>query len=287
MKDFWKELADWTDQGAPFALATVVSTQGSAPRKPGARMLIRGDKKTFGTIGGGALEHQVVESALALIKAGTPRLFSYKLKDDLDMKCGGSAEVFVEPIVGGERLYIFGAGHVGAALCDLAVKLGFQVTVLDTREELLAEARLPSGVDILQSFDPLQWGGLAFDQRTYCVVTTFNHAMDLAIVRALMERDLGYLGMIGSMTKRRAVEQALTDDGVAAERIAELHTPMGLPISAQTPAEIAVSIAAELIQSRYQQLSPSVGTTEPEKKPEEEASKKAGKGSQQRSSSHE
>jgi len=249
--EFFRTVTQWLEEGRAFALAAVVRVSGSAPRHVGARMLVGADARTFGTVGGGALEQAVTTEARSALEAGEPRLLSYSLKGDLGMACGGSADVYVEPMLPPERLYLFGGGHIGQALAPLAAAMGFAVTVIDERSEFAREQRFP-GAQLVHSYDQAKWSALTFDQRTYCVVATHGHGTDMAVVRALMAREPGphYLGMIGSKTKRRTVERQLAEDGIVAGRIARLHTPMGLGIGAETPAEIAVSIAAELIQIR-------------------------------------
>lgn len=249
---FFKTVVRWLEEGAPCALATVVRTEGSVPRQAGARMLVRADGSTAGTVGGGALERAVVEEARRALAEGAQRVLSYKLAPDLGMACGGGAEVLVELLLPPERLYLFGGGHIGLALFGLARQLGFAVAVIDDRPEFVAPDRFAGAAALVPSYEPAAWGGLAFDGRTYCVVATAGHGTDFEVVRALLQMEPGprYVGMIGSKTKRRSVERQLAESGVAAERIAELHTPMGLSIGAETPEEIAVSIAAELVQIR-------------------------------------
>lgn len=254
--ELFKTLASWLEEGRAFTLATVVKVEGSAPRHLGARMLVSADGASVGTVGGGALEQQVITEARAALEAGEPRLLSYRLKADLGMACGGSAAVYVEPMLPPERLFIFGGGHVGKALSNIATGLGFAVTVVDERAEFAAPGRFPGARGWpVQSYDPGDWGELGVDARSYCVVATHGHGTDFTVVRALMALDPAprYVGMIGSRTKRRTVEKQLREDGVPEARLPELHTPMGLSIGAETPAEIAVSIAAELVQVRRAQ----------------------------------
>ncbi len=234
----------------PCVLATVVQVDGSAPRQTGAKMLIFQGGDALGTIGGGSLEAAVLKEAAEALRTGQSRLLSYNLKPDLGMLCGGRAKVFLEPHGACSRLYLFGAGHLGKALYPLAAELGFQITVLDERQHLATAERFPGCAAFIHSYDTANWEGLIFDQNTYCVVATKGHASDTVVVTALFDHHPRYVGMIGSKTKRRAVGRLLLERGVAEERLAELHTPMGLPIGAESPEEIAVSIAAELIQIR-------------------------------------
>lgn len=245
-----KALARCMGEQTPCVLATLVQVDGSAPREAGAKMLIFQGGEALGTIGGGALEGAVLEAAAEALRTGQSRLLSYDLLPDLGMMCGGRAQVFLEPHGAGSRLFIFGAGHVGKALYPLAVELGFQVTVVDDRPHLACAERFPGCAAFVHGYDAGAWEGLVFDHNSYCVVATAGHATDIEVVTGLFVHQPRYIGMIGSKTKRRAVERKLLELGVPEERLADMHTPMGLPIGAETPEEIAVSIAAELIQAR-------------------------------------
>ena len=238
------------EDDTPCVLATLVQVEGSAPRDTGAKMLVLQGGDTRGTIGGGALEAAVLEAAEEALRTGKPALLSYDLQPDLGMLCGGRARVFIEPHGVASRLYIFGAGHIGKALHQLAGHLGFQVTVVDERPQFATEDRFPGCAGLVHSYDMDRWDGLVFDDNTYCVVATAGHATDTEVVTQLFDHQPRYVGMIGSMTKRRAVERKLLERGIPEQRLETMHTPMGLSIGAETPEEIAVSIAAELIQVR-------------------------------------
>lgn len=247
---FYRSLSQWLEQGIPFALCTVVRASGSVPRQPGAKMLVRADGSIEGSVGGGALERAVIAAGQEALQLGETRLLSYKLKPDLGMQCGGAAEVFVEPILPAERLYIFGGGHIGSVLGSMAARCGFAVTVIDERRDIAQSSRFPEAVGLLHSYDSADWVDLVFDEYTYCVVVTHSHQTDALVVRSLMDRRPTYIGMIGSSRKRAAVERELRQADIDAGRIEQLHTPMGLSIGAETPEEIAVSILAELIKIR-------------------------------------
>lgn len=245
-----KALMECLDHNTPCVLATIVQAEGSVPRAIGAKMLVLQGGESRGTIGGGALEAAVLQACEEALRTGEPRLLSYDLRPDLGMMCGGRARVFIEPQGVVSRLYLFGAGHVCKAVHGLAAGLGFLVTVIDDRPRLASEERFPGCASLVHSYDKDRWDGLEFDQDTYCVVATAGHAIDTRVVTQLLAHQPRYVGMIGSLTKRRAVERKLLNQGIPRERLASLHTPMGLPIGAESPEEIAVSIAAELIQVR-------------------------------------
>lgn len=220
-------------------------------------MAIRQDGFTIGSVGGGSLEEAVIQAAPKVLAENQPRVLSFKLHSDLGMLCGGTAEVFIEPMTLYQKLYIFGAGHIGQALCRLSSDLAFQVTVIDDRANLANPERFPHATAFVHSFDPQQWQHLTFDNKTFCVIVTPDHQTDLAVVQALINLPCQYLGMIGSKTKRRTAEKILQAQGIAVERIESLlRSPIGLPIGAETPEEIAISIMAELIQVRRKNQSP-------------------------------
>ncbi len=242
--------------GRAAALVTVIGRGGSAPRSSGARMLVYADGSSFGTVGGGTFEHRLVEQALAALATGQPRRYAVNLTRDLGMCCGGEMEAFVEPLQAVEELVVHGAGHVGSATARLASALGFRVTVVDDRDELLAAADLPPDVRRIEAdprriLDTLPSGPLAFH-----LVVTHLHSLDQDLVERLLPRDLAWLGMIGSKTKVTRFLIRLRAAGVDEALFPRLHAPVGVDIGAETPEEIAVSIAAELIAVRRRRSAP-------------------------------
>jgi xanthine dehydrogenase accessory factor len=251
--DVFDELQRRRRAGEPCVLATVVRTAGSTPRKGAARMLVGAGGEVVGTIGGGRIEKEVVDACVALLGEGAaarPRLLRYHLTHELAMCCGGEMEVFVEPMVPEPPLVVCGAGHVARALVPLARSVGFAPYVVDEMEEYASAERFPDAVAIVDSFDPRDWSGFPLDDRTYVVIVTRDHALDQKLLEAVIDRDLGYLGLIGSRRKIEMFKQRLAAKGVDPARFARLHAPIGLDIGAQTPEEIAVAIVGELIQTR-------------------------------------
>ncbi len=233
----------------PAAFVSLTGVAGSTPRSAGARMLVT-ENQAVGTIGGGALEYRAIAEARQAIRTRVPRRFSVHLTRDLGMCCGGMTEVFLDPIVPGEELVIVGGGHVGTAVADLAVKLGFRVSVVDNREEWIAEERFPTEV-IRWEADPRRIiGKLPRGPRVAMLILTHDHALDLELVEGLIGEELGWLGMIGSQTKVARFNLRLIAGGIDKETLGRLHAPVGLDIGAESPEEIAVSIAAELVAWR-------------------------------------
>jgi xanthine dehydrogenase accessory factor len=254
--DVFEALVERRRAGRSCALATVVRTAGSTPRKGAARMLVDEDGATVGTIGGGRVEKEVTDAARALLAEGAaarPKLLRYHLTHELAMCCGGEMEVFVEPLVPEPPLVVCGAGHVARALVPLARSVGFAPVVVDEPSdegvEFATPERFPDAVRLVDSYDPRDWG-VALDDRAYAVIVTRDHQTDQRLLEALIDRPLGYLGLIGSRRKIEMFKKRLEAKGVDPARFERLHAPIGLDIGADTPEEIAVAIVGELIQVR-------------------------------------
>lgn len=241
--------------GETVALVTIVRVQGSTPQRVGAKMLVYADGSTVGTIGGGCYEHDAFGKAREAIASGRSSLVKYELSDDFveeqGLICGGQMEVYIEPLVAAPRLYVVGAGHVGWHLARLAQEVGFRVHVLDDREKFANRERFPEAVEVVVD-DISQWlSAAALPAGSYVAIITRGHQHDLSALRALVRKDLRYLGMIGSRAKVTRVYEALMAEGVPPDLLRQVHAPIGLDIGAVTPAEIAVSILAEIIAVRH------------------------------------
>ncbi|MCA9552939.1 MAG: xanthine dehydrogenase accessory protein XdhC [Myxococcales bacterium] len=234
-------------QGARAALVTVVRTSGSAPRAPGARMIVHPDGAIEGTVGGGALEHTATQAAKQTLEDGRPRLVEHNLTQELGMCCGGTVTLFVEALVAQPRLIVFGAGHVGRALVSAAASAGFVVHVADEREALLVPAQLGMARAL---HDDLDDPALPFSEDTFVMITTHDHGLDQRLAEKCLARPHRWLGVIGSRRKAELMRQRLLNKGFGAPQVARLRAPVGLAIGAETPEEIAVSIVAELVAER-------------------------------------
>jgi len=244
---------DALERGEPVALVTIVRTQGSTPQRVGAKMLVYADGRTIGTIGGGCYEHDALGKAREALANSQPRLVAYELSDDLaeetGLICGGRMEVFIEPLEASPRLYLIGAGHVSFHLARAAHDAGFRVTVVDDREKFASPERFPDANLVVESIP--DWLHRAdIPASAFVVILTRGHRHDLDALRALAARDLRYLGLIGSRAKVTRLFEALSAEGMPAECLRRIFAPIGLDIGAVTPAEIAVSILAELIGLR-------------------------------------
>jgi xanthine dehydrogenase accessory factor len=243
--------------GRRAVLATVVRATGSTPRTLGARMFVRADGTSSGTIGGGAFEAMVIADARDLLAKpeSAPEVRRYAFTetgdDALGMACGGAAEVLLEPSGRGARLVVFGAGHVGLAVARLAGTVGFAPELVDDREEFCAAARA-AGVGRVFACDAEYAAGLPeLDSGCYVAVVTRCHRTDRLALRRVLGRPLRYVGLIGSRRKKTVIFHELAEqDGVDPAELARVRCPIGLPIGGETPDEIAVSIVAELMQVR-------------------------------------
>lgn len=236
------------------AVATVIDRSGSAPQVVGARLLLRDDGVQVGTVGGGAIEAQVLDACRAALRDGRSRRVQAHLVRDLGMCCGGSMEVFVEFVQPEPRLFVIGAGHVSQALVPLARAAGFRVAVFDDRDELLEHPAFAEVQREARDVDEIV-DGLDLDDRDYVVIVTRDHARDERAVTELMRRPHRYLGMIGSRRKVVAVMRRVLhrerESGRTPPDLSRVHAPIGLALGGRTPVEIAISIVAELVADRH------------------------------------
>jgi xanthine dehydrogenase accessory factor len=248
--DLYAQMAALVSEGRPFVLATVIESAGSTPQKPGSKMVVLGDGTLRGTVGGGAIEHQIIQAALTLLEAPEQtRVIETHLTHELGMCCGGRMKVFLEKHGAPPRLTVFGAGHVAKELALLAHQVGFRVTVVDARPEWANPERFP-GLELLVK-DPADHArALAGGPEHYFCITTHDHPLDQAVVEALVNKPSAYLGVIGSRRKAERFRMRLRAAGVDEAAIQRLRSPMGVDIGALTPQEIAVSIVGELIRVR-------------------------------------
>ncbi len=254
-QEVFAAVADALERGEPAALVTIVATTGSTPQRVGAKMLVFGDGRLVGTIGGGCYENDAFGKAREAIQSRRPQLVHYELDDDFAQEtgliCGGQMSVYIEPIEPSPELYVVGAGHVGFHLANLAHEVGFRVHVVDDREKFANAERFPNAVEIATEDIPTWLNRAALPGHAYVVVVTRGHNNDLDAMRALVARELRYLGLIGSRAKVARIYEALQGEGIRTESLVHVHAPIGLDIGAVTPQEIAVSILAELIAVKH------------------------------------
>jgi xanthine dehydrogenase accessory factor len=252
--DIYEEIVKLRQQGRRGAVATIVSVHGSIPSFKTAKMLVRDDGSIVGTIGGGCVEAEVWQAAREVMENEKPRTLTFNLnqdpKYDTGLVCGGTLDIFVEPILPPASLYIFGAGHVSVNLYTVAKGAGFDVTVADDREAYANRERFPDAKEVIAEDFERVMARLAPNESSYIVIVTRGHRDDMRLLRWAVQTPARYIGMIGSRRKTIAIFRELTKEGIAPALFERVHAPVGLDIGAVTPEEIAVAITAELIAVR-------------------------------------
>jgi xanthine dehydrogenase accessory factor len=236
-------------QGSRAALCTVVRAEGSTPRRAGSKMLVLEDGSIEGSVGGGEMEARVITAAQTCMESGSPELLYYELSHPEHGDpgvCGGQMEVYVEPINPNEQVIVYGAGHVGRAVAELADWLGFDVLLADDRAEMIDELEGIELDTLVVSADKL--GEEApVHSRTAVVMTTRNIGVDGDALPGLLDSEAVYIGVIGSRRRWETAKKKLLEKGADAAKLERVVSPIGLEIQAETPEEIAVSVMAEVI----------------------------------------
>jgi len=252
--DIYEEIVKLRREGRRGAVATIVSVRGSIPSFRTAKMLVRDDGSIVVTIGGGCVEADVWQAAREVMEEEKPRSLTFNLnqnpKYDTGLVCGGTLDIFVEPVLPVPVLYLFGAGHVAVNLYKVAHNAGFDVVVVDDRETYANRERFPEAREIhAEDFDQ-SMAKLAPNESAYVVIVTRGHRDDMRVLRWAVQTPARYIGMIGSKRKVIAIYHELEKEGLPPELFQRVHAPVGLDIGAVTPEEIAVAITAELIALR-------------------------------------
>jgi xanthine dehydrogenase accessory factor len=259
------------DRGETVVLATVVQARGSTPRHGGARMLIDAEGGTVGTIGGATLEQRVLADARAVLSGGGARLARYVFStrpDDPDSVglCGGAVDVYLERLAPDPVLVIIGAGHIARALAALAAELDARVHVVDDRAEFVTRERFPRAAGLHHvAYEPaterLAPLPLVIPPGASVVVATWG--WDLPALEQVLAGPAAYVGLVASQTKWRAIAARLKERGVPEAAIARVHAPIGLDLGAETPAEIALAILAEITAVRGNSPAGTLSSFEP------------------------
>lgn len=252
--DLYEEIVNLRREGRRGAVATIVNVRGSVPSFETAKMLVRDDGSILGTIGGGCVEAEVWQAAREVMESEKPRTLTFNLnndpKYDTGLVCGGTLDVFIEPVLPPASLYVFGAGHVSVNLYKAALNAGFQVTVIDDRESYANRERFPEAKEVIvEDFDQIT-ARLSPSESAYIVIVTRGHRDDMRVLRWAVRTPAKYIGMIGSKRKTIRIFEELVKEGLAERLFERVHAPIGLDIGAITPEEIAIAITAELIAVR-------------------------------------
>ena len=252
--DVYEEIVKLRREGRRGAVATIVNVRGSIPSFKTAKMLVRDDGSMVGTIGGGCVEADVWQAARQVMEEERPRTLTFNLnqdpKYDTGLVCGGTLDIFIEPLLPHALLYIFGAGHVSISLYRIAKDAGFGVIVVDDRETYASRERFPEAQQVIaEDFDQAM-ARLVPTESAYIVIVTRGHRDDMRVLRWAVQTRARYVGMIGSKRKTIAIFRELQKEGLPPSLFERVYAPIGLDIGAGTPEEIAVSITAELIAVR-------------------------------------
>ncbi len=252
--DIFEEIVELRRAGRRGSLATIVHARGSIPSFESAKMLVRDDGTIAGTIGGGCVEAEVWQAAREVMEEEKPRNLTFNLnhdpKYDSGLVCGGTLEIYLEPILPVQTLYIFGAGHVAHNVYRAARMTGFEVVIIDDRESYANRERFPEAKDVYAEDFEQSLSQLAPNQSSYIVIVTRGHRDDMRVLRWAVETPARYIGMIGSQRKVITTYRQLESEGTAPEKLARVYAPVGLDIGAITPEEIAIAIMAEIIAIR-------------------------------------
>ena len=260
------------EEDVPYVIAEIIGTSGSAPRKRDAVLLMNFEEKTWGTVGGGLLEAETEKRCREQLKTKEPeQIFEFILDEAstdanaLDMGCGGDATVriryidpqnpgdFVEAFKDSSQAYIFGGGHVALALDPVLRHVDFETTIIDDRAEYANPERFPDSVRtiVCDTFDHcFEEIDDELDEDSFLIIVTRGHRGDLQVLRQALRKPHKYLGMIGSRHKNSILFEQLLKEGFTQEELDAVYTPIGLEIKSETPEEIGVSIAAEMILVR-------------------------------------
>ncbi|MBF2053694.1 MAG: xanthine dehydrogenase accessory protein XdhC [Candidatus Sericytochromatia bacterium] len=260
-QDFYSQALQLSQAQTPFVSVHLVDTLGSAPQEIGARMLVSERGRCWGTVGGGKIEQHCIQTAQELLQRDSERdcwFYEWNLQTEIGMTCGGVVRMVFErhrplrwPIA------VFGAGHVAQALIPVLCTLPCQVICLDTRSEWLERLPVHPRLRCIHSHD-LAAEVATLPAQSFVLSMTMGHAHDVPILAALFARQQSepdafpFVGVIGSPAKAGVIRRDLRQRGIPDQQIDQLHCPIGLPFGGNDPAEIAISISAQLLQLRDQ-----------------------------------
>ena len=252
--EIYEEIVKLQKEGRKGAVATIVNVRGSIPSFKSAKMLVRDDGSIAGTIGGGCVEADVWQAAREVMATEKPRTLTFDLNQDprydTGLVCGGTLEIFIEPVLPPALLYIFGGGHVALELYKAARNAGFDVIVADDRDAYANRERFPAAREVVAEDFDRAVERLNPGESAFVVIVTRGHHDDMRVLRRAVETRARYIGMVGSKRKAITVYRALVEEGLKPELFDRVYSPVGLDIGATTPEEIAVSILAEIIAIR-------------------------------------
>ena len=251
MNNWIELLSEFKSKKQPIALVTITKVLGSAPCKVASKMIVTKQKEILGTIGGGKLEFKVIDEAVIAISQNKIKEFSYTLGPEFEQCCGGKVELIIEPMNQTPELYLFGAGHIGVELCNILKDTPFNITLLDIRknwqETITVDKNITfSNVDFDLYKQTVNWG-----PNCYVLIMTHDHKLDFEITALALHSKTKYIGLIGSKTKKNKFNNMLKNELNFEAGISPVHCPVGLDLGGNSPKEIAISVAAELLKIHY------------------------------------
>lgn len=255
MKKWIEILNAYKDQNEAVALVTVTKCLGSTPCVVGSRMIVTQRKEIHGTIGGGKLEFLAINEALRALQENKILEIKYTLGPEFEQCCGGQVELIIEPMNQSPQLFVFGAGHIGIEICTILMDTPFEIHLIDSRTDWFSQIELDSSItthhidekDFKTFNDAVLWG-----TNCYILILTHDHVIDFEIVAMAVQKETKFIGLIGSKTKRVRFHNMLVNDLNIKEGMDNVVCPIGLPIGGNSPKEIAISVASQLIQLHYQ-----------------------------------
>jgi xanthine dehydrogenase accessory factor len=259
----YNEIQASLKRGERVAIATVVKTMGAAPCGVGSKMLVHADGTISGSFCGPKTDGRVAQEAMQAIRDGHSYLTHIHLDADQGEavgSCGATLEIFIEVLRPEPRLIIAGAGYVAQALARLASALDFSIVVVDDRRDLADPIAFEDKVHLTFGDIPQTIHELEPDESSWIVIVTRGHHLDKDALKAALETNAAYIGMIGSPSKVKRIFKDLLKEGLSHERLEQVHTPIGLDLGAETPDEIALSIAAEMLMIRKKATGASLKT---------------------------
>ena len=252
MNNWIELLLDFKSKREHIALVTVTKVLGSAPCRIASKMIVTKDKNIFGTIGGGKLEFQVIDEAVKAIKENIIKEFTYTLGPEFEQCCGGKVELIIEPMNQTPELYLFGAGHIGIELCTILKNTPFNITLLDIRKNWKNTIEIDKSIAFNNTNFDLYKQQINWGPNCYIVIMTHDHKLDFEITALALYSETNYIGLIGSKTKKNKFNNMLKNELNFEAGISPVHCPIGLDLGGNTPKEIAISVAAELLKTYYE-----------------------------------
>ncbi len=259
MWDWINKLQELKERHIPVAVVTVIDTAGSAPRDAGTKMFVLKNQEIYGTIGGGNLEKLVITQATTNLIENINGKYIYNLGAKAGQCCGGVVEVFIEVINNNAQLIIFGAGHVAQAIAHTMDETPFCIHLIDERlsyDQKLLKSEMPHSTIIHQTSWQETYTKILLNKiPTYIVIMTHSHQLDEDILKFILTNEenkfIHYIGLIGSETKWSRFKKRLIEQGIPLEKISKIKCPIGFKIGGKAPKEVAISLAAELIELYY------------------------------------